>query len=184
MMRDGLLDGDAIRRLVGEVADELGDADGQRTLIIVGGSLLAYHGLRESTEDVDSIRQLDERLRLAVGRVAQRHRLPIDWLNDHATAFAPQTLDMLECDVLLERPALRVLGAPLHQVFLMKLRRANPADLQDMRSIWPHVRTRFSSARAVVTAFAAAFLDEPEDEFLDTFVIDELAKGGHHLSKC
>lgn len=178
MTADGLLDSDAIRRLLGEVADELAGSSEQRVVVIVGGSLLAWHGLRESTEDVDSIRLLDDRLRVAVRQVAERHQLAIDWLNDHATAFAPHTLDLTDCDVLLDRPELRALGAPLHAVFLMKLRRAAPADLQDMRSMWPYVRDRFPSARAVIEAFTAAFPDEPDDEFLDTFVVDELARGG------
>lgn len=164
-----------------EVADELGGELEQRAIVMVGGSLLACHGLRGSTEDVDSIRKLDERLRSAVHRVATRHGLAPDWLNDHATAFAPHTIDLVECDVLLDRPALRVLGAPLDAVFLMKLRRASPADLDDMRSMWPHVKDRFPSARALVGAFMAAFPDEQDDEFLDTFVVGELAKGGFDL---
>lgn len=83
--------------------------------------------------------------------------------------------------MLLDRPELRVLGAPLDAVFLMKLRRASPADLDDMRSMWPHVKDRFPSARALVEAFMTAFPDEQDDEFLDTFVVGELAKGGFDL---
>ena len=181
MTAPGLLDGATIRRLLREVADELAGASEQCTVIMVGGSLLAWNGLRDATEDVDSIRLLDDHLRSAVGRVAVRNKLAVDWLNDHATAFAPATLDIAECDVLLDHPQLRVLGAPLREIFLMKLRRADPADLQDMRSLWPHVSDRFSSAAAVVEAFKAAFPSEPDDEFLGSFVVDELAKGGFTL---
>lgn len=183
MKPEGLLDGADIRRLITEVADELREAPGQRTIVMVGGSLLACRGLRDSTEDVDSVRQFDDRLRSAVRAVAARHQLASDWLNDHATAFAPHTLDLAECEVLLDRPEPRVLGAPLCVVFLMKLRRADPADLQDMRRIWPHVSDRFPSASAVVEAFTEAFPDEPDDEFLDAFVVDELAKGGFNLPR-
>ncbi len=183
MNPDGLLGGDDIRRLISEVADELRGAPGQRTIVMVGGSLLACLGLRDSTEDVDSVRQFDDTLRSAIRAVAVRHELTSDWLNDHATAFAPHTLDSAECVVLLDRPELRVLGAPLHVVFLMKLRRADPADLQDMRRIWPQVRDRFPSASAVVEAFTAAFPDEPDDEFLDALVVDELAKGGFDVPR-
>ena len=49
-----LLDGEAIKALIVEVAAELDDQV-ERTIIVVGGSLLAWHGLRDSTEDVDSI---------------------------------------------------------------------------------------------------------------------------------
>lgn len=130
------LDGEQIRALVSEVADELDATGGDaHTIIVVGGSLLAWRGLREATEDVDSIRRLDDELRRAVGVVAARHDLSVGWLNDHATAFAPQGLDVDACDVLLDRPRLRVLGAPMRAVFLMKLNRSLPQDLEDMRSV-------------------------------------------------
>lgn len=181
MTSDRLLDRDAIRSLLLEVADELSGAEGTRTLVMVGGSLLAWRGLRQSTEDVDSVRLLDAPLRAAVARVAERHDLAPDWLNSHATAFAPNTLDLDECDVLIEGGALRVLGAPLHLVFLMKLRRSSAADLQDLRAMWPSVQERFPSARVVVDAFKEAFPAEPDDEYLDQFVVAELAKGGFDL---
>ena len=64
-----LLDGEAIKALIVEVAAELED-EAERTIIVVGGSLLAWHGLRDATEDVDSIRRLDDALRHAVKTVA------------------------------------------------------------------------------------------------------------------
>jgi len=177
----GLLDGDAIRRLVTEVGDALAGADGQRTLIMVGGSLLAWHGMRDTTEDVDSIRRLDDELRFAATQVAARHGLAVTWLNDAATAFAPATLDTDACELLLDHPQLRVLGAPLTDVFLMKLRRSEPADLDDMRALWPSVSDEFATSADVVAAFREAFPYEPDDEFLGEFLVDELAKGGFEL---
>ena len=49
------LDGAAIRALVSEVADRLAPEGRQHVLILVGGSLLAWHDLRDSTQDVDSL---------------------------------------------------------------------------------------------------------------------------------
>jgi len=177
----GLLDGSSIERLVREVAEELPATEPQRVLVIVGGSLLAWHGLRQSTEDVDSVRRLDDALRAAVRAVASRHGLSPEWLNDRATAFAPVTLDLADCDVLLEHPSLRVLGMPLRELFLMKVRRSDPADLNDIRTLWPHIEQDFASATEVVAAFHRAFPDEPTDEFLGVFIVDELAKGGFAL---
>lgn len=124
-----LLDGNTIRQLMIQVAEELDKSSTHHTLVIVGGSLLAWYGLRDSTADVDSIRLMDDELRAVALEVAARHGLAVDWLNDHATAFAPATLDIDGCEVLLDRRRLSVLGAPLRDVFLMKLRRSDPADL-------------------------------------------------------
>ena len=63
----------------------------------------------------------------------------------------------------------------------MKLSRALPADLDDMRAMWPHVAEEFTSAADVVAAFEEAFPLEPADEYLAGFVVAELAKGGFKL---
>ncbi|HEY9378579.1 MAG TPA: hypothetical protein VIQ02_15995 [Jiangellaceae bacterium] len=42
-------------------------------------------------------------------------------MNDSAAAFLPATFEPDECEALLDRRTLRVLGAPFDQVFLMKL---------------------------------------------------------------
>ena len=177
-----LLDGAAIKALIVEVAAELDD-QAQRTIIVVGGSLLAWHGLRDATEDVDSIRLLDDVLRDAVKTIAVRHGLAANWLNDHAAPWAPATLDVNACEVLFEHGQLRVLGLPLRDIFLMKLNRGDPPDLVDMRSVWPFVRSEFASAAEVMTAYYAAFPNEDpaDDPYLGDLVVAELAKGRFDL---
>lgn len=172
-LADGLLDGDAIRRLVAEVANEL-DSDGfaQQIMIVVGGSLLAWHGLRDAIRDTRLLGRIDPELRLAINAVAARHRLAVDWLNDSATPFGPATPDVVaQWGVLIETRRLLVLGAPLRDVFLMKLSRSDVADLADMRSMWPHISDGFATAGEVVVAFYAAFPHEPADEHLASFVV-------------
>jgi hypothetical protein len=171
----GLLDGPSIEALLTEVADVLGPHGPQHTVVVVGGSLLAVAGLRDATEDVDSIRRLPDDLRAAVAEVAQRHDLDADWLNDRATPFMPATFDEGRCSVLLDRPRLRVLGAPLRDVFLMKLYRMDPADVSDMISMWPLIADEFDSADAVAAAFRDAFPAAPDDEHLADFVADAIA---------
>jgi hypothetical protein len=61
-----LFSGDRIRELLGEVAEQLGPEAPQETVIVVGGSLLAWRGLRASTQDVDSSRRISDEVRLAV----------------------------------------------------------------------------------------------------------------------
>ena len=99
MTPPGLLSGERIRQLLGEVAEQLAPGR-QATVLIVGGSLLAWHGLRQATEDVDTIMRLDAELKDAVRVVAARHGLAADWLNDHSAPWHPATLRVEDCDVL------------------------------------------------------------------------------------
>ncbi len=174
------LSGLDIRALVGEVADALDpNGDPRYTVVLVGGSLLAWRGLRASTADVDSVRPITEELAAAVVSVAQAHDLASDWLNANAAAFLPATFNPDGCDVLLDAPRLVVLGAPLRDVFLMKLYRADPNDVADLIVLWPHVG--FASASEVVDAFAAAYPHAPHDEHLDQLVIEIAARAGDNI---
>ena len=171
-MSDALLDGDRIRAHVAEVAAALPEGRPQLRLILVGGSLLAWHGLRDSTRDVDSLVALDATLRKAVETVAARHGLAPRWLNDDARPFAPQTLREQDCDLLADLPGLRVLGAPLDQVFLMKLHatRVRTSDVEDMVALWP--RTGFASAAQAVELYYEAYPLAEVDPYLVAYVAD------------
>lgn len=164
------LGADEIRAHLREVADELGGPGPRHTLIVVGGALLAWHGLREATQDVDSIRRLDDDLRRAVQRVAQVHGLAVDWLNDNAAGFRPFTFVEQDCDVLLDHPRLLVLGAPLDQVFLMKLYRVDVQDYEDLIGLWP--RCHFASAEEAAEQFHKAYPHAPEDPGLVAMITD------------
>jgi hypothetical protein len=50
-----LLEAARIRAYLEEVADELGSEGPDHEIVIVGGSLLAWHGIRSATFDVDTI---------------------------------------------------------------------------------------------------------------------------------
>lgn len=173
------LTGAEIIELVGEVPERLEPGGTQHVVVIVGGSLLAWRGLRASTEDVDSVTRFDGELRRAVEHVAAAHDLPPRWLNDNAAMFLPATFERDDCDVLMDHPRLLVLGAPLEVVFVMKMYRADPNDQADMVAIWP--QTRFRSAQEVVDAFFAAYPHAPDDPHLDQFVIEVASRAGHSL---
>jgi len=160
---DAPLDAAQIRRYLTELAETLHD-DQQRTVIIVGGALLAWHGLRESTHDVDSIKRLDTVLKNAVMRVAQRYDLAPKWLNDSAAAFIPATFKPDECEILLEHPRLLVLGIPWNQLFLMKLFASRATDTEDIEAIWP--RCSFGTVDEAVLAFYEAYPHSPHDAYL------------------
>jgi hypothetical protein len=159
-----LLGAAAIERYLGEVADELTDQGPIHTIIVVGGALLAWHGLRDATRDVDTARSLDRQLADAVARVAVRHDLAPRWLNDSAAPFVPATLQEDACEVILVRNTLRVLGAPFDQVFLMKLYASRAVDTDDLEVLWPHCS--FGSPEAAAAAFYDGYPLEHRDEFL------------------
>jgi hypothetical protein len=108
---DTPLDGNQIVTLLSEVAAELPDRVSRHVVVVAGGSLFAWRGLRETTLDVDSIRRIEAEPAAAVERVAARHDLAPKWLNDSAAAFTPQTFDESCCETLLDHPWPLVLGA-------------------------------------------------------------------------
>ena len=172
-MATGLMAGQPLQRsdleqLINEVGDVLAaqQAD-HRAIVVVGGSYLALRGLRDATRDVDVITVLDDELRQAIETVAERHDLSLAWINANARPFAPQGLDMTSCTVLVEHPAITVLGPPARWVFLMKLYAARPgADHHDMVALWAH--TDFVGPDDAVEAFYEAY---PLEEF-DPHLID------------
>lgn len=172
-MSDGLspdipLDAVVIEQYVAEVAEHLQPHGERRVLLVVGGARLAWSGLRDTTRDVDTARRLDEELKAAVAAVAERHGLATTWLNDRAASFLPATFREDECSVLLDHPALLVLGAPLDQVFLMKLYAARVADTTDLEILWP--LCSFESAEQAVAAFHDAYPHLDADQHLAAFV--------------
>jgi hypothetical protein len=170
LVSDAPLTGEQIAALVAEVADQLPSGEHRRTIIVAGGSLLAWHGLRESTVDVDSVQRLDPELRAAVAEVAARHDLAPRWLNDNAAMFRPQTLSESTCDVLLDHPRLLVLGASYRDVFLMKLFAARATDHDDLVRLWP--LCSFQTPQQAVTDMYEAFPAAPEDPHLADYVAE------------
>lgn len=167
-MSDTPLDGAAILQHLAELADELGPAGEPHVVVLVGGSLLALHDLRDTTVDVDSLLRLDPELRDAVAVVGARHDLSVRWLNDSAATFRPVTFQQSACEVLLDRGRLVVLGAPFDQVFLMKLYAARAPDYDDLVALWP--RCTFESPEQAVALFYAAYPHLEADPYLVDYV--------------
>ena len=122
--------------------------------------------------DVDTVRRIEQQLRDAVAEVARVHDLAPAWLNDSAWAFRPQTFVEEDCQVLLDLPRLLVLGAPLRQVFVMKLfaARGRTRDYDDLVALWP--RCGFDSAEQAVELYRAAYPHEVEDPHLIEYIRD------------
>jgi hypothetical protein len=161
-----LLDAATIWALLLEVAEEL---EGEQVVvIIVGGAQLALNGLRDATRDVDTIRSVGGRLEAAVAKVAERHDLAPKWLNDRSRPFLPVTFNVEDCEILLDDPRLLVLGAPLDQIFLMKVHAGRAADATDLEALWP--RCSFGTPAAAAAAYWAAYPDDHPDPHLADWI--------------
>ena len=158
------LTGAQILDLLRELADRLPASRPHPVLILVGGALLATAGLRDTTHDADSARRLTPEVQDAAADVARSHDLNGSWLTAAAAPYAPVTLREADCSVLLEHPHLRVLGAPLQQVFLMKMFANRPVDLPDLAAMWPVCG--FASVDEAVSAFYAGYPLENHDPYL------------------
>lgn len=168
MSDDGLLSEAQIRSYLIELAAELPPDGGQHTILVVGGARLAWIGLRDATRDVDSVLVLDQQLQAAAQAVAHRHGLAPGWLNHHSSAFLPQTLREADCDVLVNLPGLLVLGAPLLQVFVMKMHAARDRDFDDLVALWPLLEV---DPEEVVAKYWEAYPSAPEDPHLLSWVV-------------
>lgn len=155
-----------------EVGEILGDEGAKHLVLTVGGAVLAYHGIRETTIDVDTVRRMDQELAAAATEVAKRNGLDHDWLNMGALPYVPATLTEDECDLILEQGRLTVLGAPVDQVFLMKLRSDRTRDQDDLVLSWGD--TTFKTADQVNEAYERAYpgvaLDEYERQLLEEII--------------
>lgn len=167
-MPDPGLSAQQLHRLLAEVAQEPPDGEAQFIVIAVGGYLLAWHGLRATTHDVDSVKRLSRPLSTAAAVIARRHDLDDHLLNDSASAFVPATFDESACEILLDHERLLVLGAGFDDVFLMKLFASRTVDYDDLVALWPYCS--FPSAEEATRRFYLAYPHETPDPYLASHV--------------
>jgi hypothetical protein len=87
-MARGLLEDRAeLEALLDELAHELNQIGTTGQIVMVGGTWMLWHSQRMSTRDVDSARKLGSDLKQAVIKIAERHNLSQEWLNDSAAPF-------------------------------------------------------------------------------------------------
>ncbi len=164
-----------IEAYLAEVGAELERRQLERTIIVVGGAYVAYHGVRTATIDVDTIDELDDELCSVIAMIAARHGLEHDWLNDRARPWRPATFDPATCDVALVTGGLRVLLPTADVVVLMKIAAGGgrtPNDTIDLRALWP--TSGFTTPAEAVAAFCAAYPHEEPDPHLADWIASVL----------
>lgn len=77
-----------IRSLLGMLNDELAQAGEIGEVGIVGGAAMCIvYNARESTKDIDGVFEPTAVIRKLVKKIAERERLPPDWLNDAVKGY-------------------------------------------------------------------------------------------------
>lgn len=164
------MNADEIRSNLEALAQELGATGNEVSVVIVGGALMAFRNLRESTIDIDTVSSINPELRKAIKRVAVSRELPEHWLNQSAMAFVPNTLNEGEQHIVLKRGRLIVLGVSNEVLFLMKLNSNRRRDHDDLLRIWP--TTKYKTADEVLNAYNTAYPMAIEDPYLLTWISD------------
>ena len=128
----GTFDGERLLALLAEVDAELAhDAAGEPIhLVIIGGAAMSMLMDVRCTGDVDVVSEtITSELRDATRRVAQRHGLRPDWINDAAKLKAVNVA--VEPERVYRGERLVVDSAGRRYILAMKLLSARPVDLAD-----------------------------------------------------
>ena len=121
-------------KLFGELSEEL-EREGLRghVYIVGGAALIAGYGRERSTHDVDGRIVYEKRgVMKAAGRLAEKHDLPANWLNENATLFMPHKDDS-QATTVFNSPALVVTGASAKHLLAMKIDAGRPEDIEDIQ---------------------------------------------------
>lgn len=170
-MARGLLEDRAeLEALFDELANELDQVGTTAQIVMVGGAWMLWHSQRMSTRDVDSARKLGSDLKRAAIKIAERHDLSQEWLNDSAAPFWPSTASYEDCELIYQHGALEVRSPGPQVIFVMKLYRADPQDREDLVSLWSLCDFRNSDEAA--RAFQQAYPHAPEDDYLADYIAD------------
>ena len=107
-----------IRRLLELLDCELGNADAEGELYLVGGAVMCLAlNARDATRDVDALFKPTKIIRQAAARVAATANAPEEWLNDAVKGYLSPRGDF---DPFLELPHLRVFVAQPAYLLAMK----------------------------------------------------------------
>ncbi len=117
-----------IKRYLSELNEELRSMDVKGEICLYGGAVMALaYKARPDTDDVDAIFEPVRYIRMAARRVAERHGLPIGWLNTAVEIF----LVPHERRILLDLSHLKVYIPPADYLLAMKVVSARPGTLDE-----------------------------------------------------
>lgn len=90
MRSDVTFSHDDIVALLGELGDDLADKGMRAEMFIVGGAAMSLvYNTRRTTRDIDAVFEPKMAIYAAARRLAERHNLSADWLNDAVKGLLP-----------------------------------------------------------------------------------------------
>ena len=139
----GRLDRGKLTELFEDLAEHLRQERVRGHIYLVGGAAMALAFQRHRmTWDVDAYvrNQGAEHASVMEGvrRVAGKHGLPENWLNELATMFMPIGEDV-RAPMLFDSPHLVVTGASAEHLLAMKLQAGREGDLDDIDTLLEHL---------------------------------------------
>lgn len=135
-----MLDAATIRTLFSALNDELRSAGAIGEVGICGGAVMCLvFNARKSTKDVDAIFSPTKAIRTAAAKVATRHGVPKDWLNDAAKGYFLQPPPPVE---VMNLSNLRVWAPSPAYMLAMKClsARFDTHDADDVKFLVKHLR--------------------------------------------
>ncbi len=145
-----------IRRLLAMLDKELGVANAEGELYLVGGAVMCLAlNARDSTRDVDGMFRPTRVIREAAARVAVQANVPSTWLNDAVKGFLSPKGDF---DLYLELEHLRVFTAGTRYLLAMKCAAMRLGeefhDLDDVRFLLRYLNiTTVAEALGIITSY-------------------------------
>lgn len=122
---------DEIRTYLSELNDELCLMDVKGEVSIYGGAVMCLvYDARPATKDVDAVFRPTIEMRQAIRRIAERHNLQPDWLNDGVKGYLVEHQQR----ILIDQPYLKVFVPEPDYLLAMKTLSAR-ADTYDQTDV-------------------------------------------------
>jgi hypothetical protein len=163
-----------ILKYFNELNDELRTDDQQAEIGIMGGAVMCIvYNARAATKDVDAIFEPSEIVRKAAAKIAKRHNLAPDWLNDGAKGFLAQKFKREEVARLSH---LRIWAPETRYMLAMKCisARWDSSDRDDVKFLIERLELKTSSAVFnIIESYYPKKIIPPKTQFF----IEELFEG-------
>ena len=171
------MDSATIRRLLEELNEELCRQGVVGEIGLCGGAVMCLvFNARQATKDVEAVFAPAKELRAAAARVAERHDLPGDWLNDAAKGF-------FACDPprqnVMDLSHLRVWAPTAEYMLAMKCvsARFDSLDRDDVIFLIRHLGLRQpAQVFQIIARFYPRQQVPPKTQFLVEEVLEQLGR--------